>query len=44
MSYETVPKTLVLELNAWCGKQKTAAVQNLKDCIRAAWDLWELDQ
>ena len=36
MSYEIVPKSLVLELNAWCGKQKTAAAQNLKDCIRAA--------
>lgn len=36
MSYEIVPKTLVLELNAWCDKQKTAAAQNLKDCVRAA--------
>ena len=29
MSYEIVPKTLVLELDAWCDKQKTAAAQNL---------------
>jgi hypothetical protein len=36
MSYEIVPKNMVLELNAWCGKQKTAATQNLKDCVRAA--------
>jgi len=36
MSYEIVPKTLVLELNAWCDKQKTAAAQHLKDCVRAA--------